>query len=92
LSLCVVWPQHKVVAGVLDVSAAWSCSYTFIVSASAGSGQDNNIDALKCGRWAQNNDLYGGNALIPFLDFCQIAGNQCNSRGMLCQKWVKAIL
>ena len=48
----------------------------------AGSGQDNpQVDTLKCGRWAQNNDLYGGNALIPFLDFCQIAGNQCNPKG-----------
>lgn len=47
----------------------------------AGSGQDNHVDDLKCGRWAQNNDLYGGNALVPFLDFCQIAGNQCNARG-----------
>jgi hypothetical protein len=48
----------------------------------AGSGQDNpQVDTLKCGRWAQNNDVYGGNALIPFLDFCQIAGNQCNPKG-----------
>ena len=53
-----------------------------LIDTHAGSGQDNSqVDALKCGRWAQNNDLYGGNALIPFLDFCQIAGNQCNPKG-----------
>lgn len=55
---------------------------TFQPKSDAGSGQDNpQVDTLKCGRWAQNNDLYGGNALIPFLDFCQIAGNQCNPKG-----------
>ena len=42
---------------------------------------DNTIDQYRCGRWAQNNVIYGGNATTPFTDFCQIAGNACTPEG-----------
>lgn len=47
----------------------------------AGTGLDNDVTEFKCGRWAQVNDLYAGDAQTPWLDFCQVAGNQCTPEG-----------
>lgn len=38
---------------------------------------------FKCGRWSAINNLYGGDPKVPFVDFCQVVGNQCTPQGRL---------
>lgn len=53
------------------------------VKASDESDPNSPVLNFRCGRWTAINDLYGGNPSRPWLDFCQVAGNQCTPQGRM---------